>query len=153
LTSLSALYDDLARALPKSLAVQRILLDFCDEESFKTKADTFIRTYLRKCVPCLFALVKALYKTRSALAASVFEAIVEKRLAELASEADTKEERAYALFFKAQHLDKLDPGSDVSDCCARRNKDEKVMIFICRPVPKLRCGYALIVQTDSILEA
>lgn len=129
---LLSVYDELAKTHPKSLAIHRIPLDFCPEPAFRERADKFVRNYLRKCVPCLFSLLKALYKSRPELAPSVFGEIVQRRLNELANEPDSAEELAYTLYFKAQHEDKLDPGCEVS-VFARIHKENDDEIY--RPVP------------------
>ena len=112
----SALYNDLSTQLPKSMACQRIPLDFCKESEFPGKADAFVRKYLRKQVPCLFSILKVLYISRPSVAPKALGEIAQARLQELEKDnsEEAKDEKAYTLYFLAQHEDRLDPGCAVS---------------------------------------
>ena len=116
------LYDELAASFPKSTAIQRIPLDFCSQSEFTVRADKFIRNSLRRGVPCLFTVLKPLYKARADLAPLTVEEVVTKRLQELAADGkDGETEKGYALYLLAQHQDQLNPGCEVSRSSNRRS--------------------------------
>jgi hypothetical protein len=116
LEKLQSLYARLGSEFPKSMALHRIPLDFCNEDEFKIQAEKFIKRNLQKGVPCLFSVLKALYKVRPTVAPKAFESIAKARLSELEKESsnESMEEKAYTLFFLAQHEDRLNSGSEVS---------------------------------------
>lgn len=123
ITAVTDVYNQLAEALPKSMACQRIPLDFVSEVEFATRGEQFMRAYLKKKVPCLFSVLKTLYTSRSELARRAFGSVVEARIKELeipSDDVDVKAELAFAYYFLAQHLDKIEPGSDVSFYNCRR---------------------------------
>lgn len=59
--ALKAVYDEWITKYPKSDAPRRIPLDFLEGGEFRTAADTYLQSMLRKGVPSLFANIKVLY--------------------------------------------------------------------------------------------
>mmetsp|Transcript_820 Transcript_820/g.1279 ORF Transcript_820/g.1279 Transcript_820/m.1279 type:complete len:797 (+) Transcript_820:29-2419(+) len=62
-------YSDLKIVFPKSLLVQRILLNHVkDEETFKNEFGLFAKAYLQKSIPSLFSTMKKIYANESKVA-------------------------------------------------------------------------------------
>ena len=78
---------------------------------FRMRLAQLMRDYFARGVPSFFTCVRFLYPKHAALV----EAVVRERIAELrqAASEDAKVELSWALFFLAQHLDKMSPGVDV----------------------------------------
>jgi hypothetical protein len=108
-----------------SLATQRIVLEILaisspdlltNPNEFDTFLETFLRTYLSKGFPSLFSCVKSILKSNRRYL-DIAHDIVSRRLTELEtspSEDATIEEMRWVLYFLAQHMDLLQPGSEVS---------------------------------------
>ena len=58
---LTALYQELAAAFPRSSACRRIPLDFLTGPAFTAAADAYVRKYLQRGVPSLFRDLRPLY--------------------------------------------------------------------------------------------
>lgn len=137
-SGLIQLYSELNGEFPDSTAVRRIPLDFLRGEYFICAADEFIRPYLQRGVPSLFATLKPLYVNceKSDALGALFHSFEESLLntgtfpplrdmpAEISGLLKHQEERngddtngtnkkalVWALLCLAQHYDRLGDGS------------------------------------------
>lgn len=114
--SLGQLYDELQSTFPHSSACFRIPFDFKSGDDFRLAVDRYMRRYLLRGIPSLFADLKPLYKDPAKV--QIIEALIESYSASLrtsgsfptaAGEESTGNTEAlvWVLYYSAQHYDRL----------------------------------------------